>query len=320
MRIQCFIQQLQNNMAKKDTTEQIVKKNIQNKNDAFGVTSGEQLVPRHYHNGIDSVQLTPYNSLFGFPMKIVSDATVKPNFTPSYGTHVYQVDYKSSTDHYVMWAYLFDVKNQVGIWRQITGSSGIASINANTNAAQVIQGSGTTSVNSSAGTTTISNTNSYLLYTVASKVETSTTSETTIFSYTLPANTIGTSRAVNIKFPVNIFATGGATNTLTFDIYFGGSSVKTIAIVPPGGSGGSVYGGLFEANIIANAATNSQFISLGVAVNSNQNIGTGAIAGGAADSATASVDTTSNQVIKVTVTSAVSTTNLTAEGVIVTLL
>lgn len=87
-----------------------------------------------------------------------------------------------------------------------------------------------------------------------------TTSETTLFTYTIPANTLGTTRAIRVKgnFAASFNATG-AGNNLTIRFKLGGTTLDTNTITPTVAFGAlSNDIGQFDVVLYATGATNTQ--------------------------------------------------------------
>lgn len=71
-------------------------------------------VAPHTHNGYDSQQLTPADSLYGFPVFQVTDASVAPTDKSNSGMFRFQVDNNNGTAHYYLWTYLVYVDQSNG--------------------------------------------------------------------------------------------------------------------------------------------------------------------------------------------------------------
>jgi hypothetical protein len=138
------------------------------------------------------------------------------------------------------------------------------------------------------------------LFSTATEVDvgSGTTTEQTMISFTLPANTLGTTGVIKGKlqfsqFPLNI--TGTTNKVVRF--YFGSTAVATSTIFQP--TSNSNGQAVIEWEIIANGATNSQMLTLRVIVNTN-----GAISTASTNiemvNGSAAIDSTSSQTIKVT--------------------
>ena len=77
-------------------------------------------IPNHYHNSWDSNQLNPADSLAGWPVIQVTDATVAPTDKPTQGTFRFYVD---QVPAYRLWAYIVYQNAsavQVGAWKSLS--------------------------------------------------------------------------------------------------------------------------------------------------------------------------------------------------------
>lgn len=87
-----------------------------------------------------------------------------------------------------------------------------------------------------------------------------TTSETTLFSYTVPGGTLGSTKAIRVRgaFAVSFNATG-AGNNLTLRLKLGGTTLDTNTITPTVAMGTtSTDSGIFDITLFATGATNTQ--------------------------------------------------------------
>lgn len=144
---------------------------------------------------------------------------------------------------------------------------------------------------------------------------TNTTTETTLFTVTVPANSFSTTNAVigNLYF-FNLDSATGTTNDATFKLYIGATNIATLALE----NGGFVDAyGVINFQITANAATNAQkgtmsmnFSYEGSAGVSNSGAGfdidslgaSGLNSGTIYNVGTAAVDTTASTTVSVKVT------------------
>lgn len=69
----------------------------------------------HDHGGSSSIKLDPLNFL-GFPVRVVSDASVAPAYASITGQIIFQIDNKSGTAHWYLWTYLLNVNTGLNSW------------------------------------------------------------------------------------------------------------------------------------------------------------------------------------------------------------
>jgi len=72
----------------------------------------------HTHNNLDSKKLSPSN-LLNFPFTVVVDASVAPTDNPTTQTIRFQIDNKSGTQHWYMWAFLQNAKTGLKAWHYV---------------------------------------------------------------------------------------------------------------------------------------------------------------------------------------------------------
>lgn len=154
---------------------------------------------------------------------------------------------------------------------------------------------------------------SKMLFTIDSISPTNNTSENTIFSATVTASTLGSTGGIFIKIPFTTGTPDGTASTYTYRLKLGGSTIATSTMVSPnigGGSGGPGLGYL-EAKILADGSTSAQDVYLGGMVSPF-----GVLAANklfpyfsSVDTATSSVDMTSDQLLTITQQKSAATTN-----------
>lgn len=142
----------------------------------------------------------------------------------------------------------------------------------------------------------------HFLYTVDTITPTNDTSENTVFSTTISADTLGTSGGIFIRIPVYISAPTSTACTYTVRLKLGGSTVATTTVTCGaigGGSGNAGYGE-FTGTILADGATNDQDVFAGFTIGglAGQNVQIPYVA--SVQSTTAAVDMTSSQTLEVT--------------------
>ena len=154
---------------------------------------------------------------------------------------------------------------------------------------------------------------SKLLYNNFGATTTSSTTETTVISYTLPANTVDTApRAIKINIPLTFSLPSTHTSTMTFKLYFGSSSVLTTTFNTL--ATGATVSGVYEAtiNTLISGGSGVQYNTAYVLASTQT---TGLIASGGGT--TASTTTNSliiDELIKVTITATDSSCSATAYG------
>lgn len=125
----------------------------------------------------------------------------------------------------------------------------------------------------------------------------STTTETTVLTATVPANLVGTANALRFYALLDSFVLAN-TKQLTIRLKYGGSTVATLSIVD--GEIGSAIKGELVGLITGSGATNTQICTLRIscAAESADSIGAGTVAW--LNSGAGAVDTTSSQTFAVT--------------------
>lgn len=129
------------------------------------------------------------------------------------------------------------------------------------------------------------------------------TTENTVFTTTITANTLGSNGFIRVRTPVST-TPETSSDTITTRLKFGGSTIATISFTSPAIGGGTAISsyGYVEVFIANNAATNSQnvsfFVSLAPQLGAPTNPVTVTVAP-AADT-TSAVDTTTDQTLAVT--------------------
>jgi len=86
-------------------------------------------------------------------------------------------------------------------------------------------------------------------------VSLSNTNETTLYSFSLPANTLGTDKGIRIRVPLSVLEVT-ATKTQTIRLKYGSTTLATVVMDEAIDTG---WGGFIEAELFANAATDAQF-------------------------------------------------------------
>ena len=108
---------------------------------------------------------------------------------------------------------------------------------------------------------TAKHTHSNLLDSSDTDVSISGTAEVTLYSFSLPADTLGTANGVRVEIPLSAFDVP-AGHTVTFRLKYGSTALATLAWT--GVADGS--GGFITAKVLADGATNAQFGFLTVGV------------------------------------------------------
>lgn len=137
---------------------------------------------------------------------------------------------------------------------------------------------------------------------------TGTTTETTLFDYTMAGGTMGANNNVRITVLEDLFNNTGGTVSGTVTVYFGGAVVMTFS--PQNGTSSSTHiPGIVVATISASNATNVQYLSgkfdqpaSGTFGNAWSNMGVVSTTVPRIGQNTSAVDTTASQHLKVTVT------------------
>ena len=75
-------------------------------------------IPTHVHDGNDVAKISPIN-LLGFRVDTVADGAVAPTDKVLIGTMRFQVDNKSGTAHWFLWAFLPNVKTGIQGWHYV---------------------------------------------------------------------------------------------------------------------------------------------------------------------------------------------------------
>ncbi len=135
---------------------------------------------------------------------------------------------------------------------------------------------------------------------------TSSTTEKTIASYVVPANTLVPNRAIRIKTAIAMSAVG----TMTFKLKYGSTTVISQAVTIADSNTSSIPTGNFEAILYANGSTTSQYgvltgFLIGNGGSSTFNVN---LSHGVAVSGTASVDASTSTTVALTITSGSSVT------------
>lgn len=148
-----------------------------------------------------------------------------------------------------------------------------------------------------------------------------TTVETTLFTLTLAANTLGTANAVKITGLCSTFRLQNNGNTATFKLYYGTTVIATAVITEQGAGASVLIGGFLTGWIIANASTAAQKGGLLVSFGNGTTGGNAAAVNSSAAASgvgTATEDSTTALTIKLTATFSVADTqnNVTFEHAI----
>lgn len=127
---------------------------------------------------------------------------------------------------------------------------------------------------------------------VATDTNVSTTTETSIYSFTVTGGTLGTDNELVLRIPITISAWGANSDPM-IRVKFGG---VTILMTQVDSSAVTLTGGVLEVFLAGLGATNSQVVSSKIVLGA-------AAAGGAlafGNTATAAIDSTVNQTLEVT--------------------
>ena len=147
-----------------------------------------------------------------------------------------------------------------------------------------------------------------VLYTLTGNPATdvnATTTETALFSYTLPANTLPTNGVIQIQALTSAFNNSGGNVTQTYRLYFG-VAVQLTWTGTNGTSNSHDVVQVFNISIVATGATNAQYYEGSSIANVGATSGGSALIEVTANSqlgqanTAAGVDTTFNQTIKLT--------------------
>lgn len=193
----------------------------------------------------------------------------------------------------------------------LNGGTGQTTANAALNALLPSQGGNsgkfltTDGANSSWG---VAGAGSTLVYAGGLITVSNTTTETAIFTNTIPANTLGTNKIVNLALYGEVLNNSGGVSNFTFRVYLGATEIYEDFISP--GSGGSYSPVRVTASIAAKNSASAQHLSLliqrSVTVGTSPATGLGRLNGvGVVNgpvSAQAAEDSTATLPISITVT------------------
>jgi len=147
---------------------------------------------------------------------------------------------------------------------------------------------------------------------------TSSTTEKTIATFSVPGSTLNTGRAIRIK--TLVFQTQASnTGTFTYKLKYGSTTLVTGAIVTSD-SANRNFAGFVEAVLYFNVATNAQYGTLGVILAKEGSITSNENSAGFAGSGTSTEDSSVSKTIELTVTSASASYTATAYGSTIELL
>lgn len=147
---------------------------------------------------------------------------------------------------------------------------------------------------------------------LAGYTSTKDTTENTVYTTTISANTLSTNGVIEAYTPVELSSNSTA-ETFTIRLKFGGSTLASITqtISAVGGGSNSTYSGMMRVLIVNNASASSQNVSFnmtgGILFTNATNL-TPNYTSNPADT-TSSIDTTSNQTLTVTVQRTTGTVN-----------
>ena len=133
----------------------------------------------------------------------------------------------------------------------------------------------------------------------------SNTTENTVYSTTINANSLSSNGYILVRTPA-ILVSNATAETFTIKLKFGGTTLFTTTLITNAVGGGNnvTAQGVLEGWIINNAATNSQNVSLhfagGANINASSNLTP--FVWTAPGDTTSAIDTTSNQTLTMTVT------------------
>lgn len=127
---------------------------------------------------------------------------------------------------------------------------------------------------------------------------TNTTTETDVYSVTIPANTLGTAGLIYLHLVgKKIKNAGGVDSDMDMRVYFGGTLIALIPVpeVTVDSASGNTL--ILDVYLAANGATNAQTAHAKLAAQINQ---AASAIGMAGDYGTAAIDTTASAILKVT--------------------
>lgn len=154
---------------------------------------------------------------------------------------------------------------------------------------------------------------SLLLSAVGQQTVVNTTTETSVFSGTVPGGTLGTNNLLILRMCGDIFNNTGANQTVTFRVKYGGTTIHTFTTINIGSITPDRYADIFTVFLGAENATNAQR-SMMEHKQGGAGSGDGTVSGGNDHQTSVNrlltIDSTSDQTLEVTVQLPTASANL----------